>query len=122
MQGVCLDISPLLGHSLSFTVYYKSDHGLSTTGLRLFQRTYSVALKKDVAIKIIERDEAPEVFQERFLPREVDILSQIKHPNIITIYQIFETAEPGRVYIVSEFMRYGDLLDLVKVCFKLWNG
>ena len=43
---------------------------------------------KKVALKIINRKKAPKDFQTRFLPRELDILRRIKHPNIILLIDI----------------------------------
>ena len=80
-----------------------------------------MALKKDVAIKIICRDEAPTVFRQRFLPREIEILSFVQHPHIVKVYEIFETKTPPRVYIVTEFLHGGDLLEYVKVNFRAFR-
>ena len=72
-----------------------------------------------MAIKIICRDEAPSVFRQRFLPREIEILSFVQHPHIVKVHEIFETKTPPRVYIVTEYSHGGDLLEYVKVRF-LW--
>nr|XP_039269066.1 testis-specific serine/threonine-protein kinase 1-like [Styela clava] len=81
------------------------------------RRAYSTQIKDDVAIKIIVRNLAPPVFRDKFLPREIQILSYIKHPNIINVYEIFETRRRpvgDTVYIVTEFVKCGDLLEFVK--------
>ncbi|CAK8692604.1 unnamed protein product [Clavelina lepadiformis] len=79
------------------------------------KRACSVRLQRDVAIKIICREKAPEVFEKKFLPREIEILSFVKHARIIRVYEIFETKVPGRVYIVTELLNSKDLLEYVKV-------
>merc|ERR1712002_1055468 len=78
------------------------------------KRAFSKRMKRDVAVKIIAKEEAPRTFRERFLPREIAILSKIRHGNILRVYEIFELVSPQRVYIVTELMQHGDLLEKVK--------
>nr|XP_002123558.3 testis-specific serine/threonine-protein kinase 2-like [Ciona intestinalis] len=78
------------------------------------KRACSIAMKRDIAIKIISRDDAPEVFRKKFLPREVEVLSILEHPSIVKVFEIFETKNPARLYIVTEYFHNGDLLDHVK--------
>lgn len=70
---------------------------------------YSHCLKQPVAIKIINSHQAPRDFVKNFLPREIDILQQIKHPNIVNIYEILATSD-GRIFIVLEYSAYNDVL------------
>lgn len=73
---------------------------------------YSERLKINVAVKITDRRKVPNEFLEKFLPRELEILSTVNHCSIIKIYEIFETA--GKVYIVMELGVQGDLLEFIK--------
>ena len=66
-----------------------------------------------LAVKVIQKSRAPADFKERFLPRELDIMYKIKHPNIIAFYQVLDLTQ--RVYIFMELATYGDLLDYIKV-------
>ena len=43
------------------------------------------------AMKIINRKKAPKDFLEKFLPREVKILTQVQHKNIVKCFDIFDT-------------------------------
>ena len=52
---------------------------------------YSNKHKKLVALKIIWKDRASEVFQKRFLPREIVIAKALQHPNIVQYLQCIET-------------------------------
>lgn len=52
---------------------------------------YSNKYKKLVALKIIWKDRASELFQKRFLPREIIIAKALRHPNIIQYLQCIET-------------------------------
>ncbi|XP_069476043.1 testis-specific serine/threonine-protein kinase 2 isoform X2 [Ambystoma mexicanum] len=74
---------------------------------------YSDRLKMNVAVKIVDRKKAPADFLEKFLPREMEILSVVNHRSIIRTYEIFETSD-GKVYIVMELGVQGDLLEFIK--------
>lgn len=52
---------------------------------------YSNSHKKLVALKIIWKDRASELFQKRFLPREILIAKELRHPNIVQYLQCIET-------------------------------
>ncbi|XP_045675739.1 testis-specific serine/threonine-protein kinase 1-like [Phyllostomus hastatus] len=74
---------------------------------------YSERLKFNVAVKIIDRKKAPTDFLEKFLPREIEILTVLNHRFIIKTYEIFETSD-GKIYIVMELGVQGDLLEFIK--------
>ncbi|NXY45609.1 TSSK1 kinase, partial [Ceuthmochares aereus] len=74
---------------------------------------YCKQLKRQVAIKIIDKNKAPQEFLKKFMPRELEALTTLQHPSIIKIYEIFETSS-GKVYIVMELGRKGDLLDYIR--------
>jgi len=62
-----------------------------------------------VAVKIVEKagvQQKPEM-----LKNEVEILSKVDHPNIITLYDIFETKE--RLYLVMELVTGGELFERI---------
>ena len=40
---------------------------------------------KEFAVKIIDRDRAPADFVAKFLPRELDIIRALDHPNIVKV-------------------------------------
>ncbi|XP_009565055.1 testis-specific serine/threonine-protein kinase 2 [Cuculus canorus] len=74
---------------------------------------YCNRLKRLVAIKIIDKNKAPQDFLKKFLPRELEALTSLQHPSIIKTYEIFETSS-GKVYIVMELGEKGDLLDYIR--------
>lgn len=45
------------------------------------------------------------------LQTEVDILSQLDHPNVLKIYEIFD--EPDCIYLVLELLKGGELFDRI---------
>lgn len=80
-------------------------------------RAHQTNLKRDVAIKIISEDilteieEDPEELKIAFgrFQREVQTMAQVRHPNILTIYDYGEITEgdsagTGMAYIVMEYI------------------
>lgn len=49
----------------------------------------SETLGRKVALKIINRKRAPYDFQQKFMPRELDVLKMLQHPNIIRMYDVY---------------------------------
>lgn len=62
------------------------------------------------AIKEIRKPKGQSMGNTKFIT-EVQILSQMDHPNIMKIYELFET--PGKYYIVSEVLSGGELFDYI---------
>jgi len=77
---------------------------------------FSEQLSRKVAIKIINRRKAPIDFQRHFLPRELSILQQINHSNIVEVYDIFSYG--NKLCIVMELAKT-DLLDYIKLIGRL---
>ena len=65
-----------------------------------------------VAIKIVSKKRAPKDYIYKFLPREIEVVKHLKHPNLVTFYQSIETN--NRVYLIMEMATNGDLLDVIK--------
>lgn len=66
---------------------------------------------RQVAVKCIERQNLPREDEEDLL-EEVRILRNLKHPNVIEIYQFYKD-DPNNYYVVIEFMRGGELFDRI---------
>lgn len=45
------------------------------------------------------------------LTQEVDILSQVDHPNVVKLFEIFE--DEAKFYLVFEIMKGGELFDRI---------
>ena len=56
------------------------------------------------AMKEIERKE-----EEKWIQREINILSEVNHPNIVALKEVYEEKE--KVTLVMEYCRGGDLFD-----------
>jgi len=48
----------------------------------------SEKLGRRVALKIINKKRAPIDFQHKFLPREMETMKLLNHPNIIKLYEV----------------------------------
>ncbi|KAJ8041191.1 Testis-specific serine/threonine-protein kinase 4 [Holothuria leucospilota] len=73
---------------------------------------YSQSHKAKVAIKIVSKKKAPDDYISKFLPREIQVVKFLKHPNLVCFFQSIETT--SRVYIAMELAENGDLLDFIK--------
>lgn len=67
-----------------------------------------------VALKIINKKTAPKDFLEKFLPREIEVMKKIKHPNLIRLFDLFQIS--SKLYFVLEWAGHGDLLQYVRLC------
>ena len=67
---------------------------------------------KNVAIKIVDRTKAPSDYQQRFLPRELEIWHKLNHPFLLKLDDCFN--DPNHVYMVTEFASNGDTLKWVQ--------
>ncbi|XP_014203405.1 testis-specific serine/threonine-protein kinase 4-like [Copidosoma floridanum] len=65
-----------------------------------------------VAIKIVSKFQAPSSNLNKFLPREIEVVKGLRHPNLIRFLQAIETTH--RVYIIMEYAENGSLLDVVR--------
>lgn len=65
-----------------------------------------------VAVKVINLEQVGDEYRARFLPRELEALISIHHPNAIAIYDIIRAG--GKVFIFMEFAPNGDLADYVE--------
>ncbi|XP_075214907.1 testis-specific serine/threonine-protein kinase 3-like [Lycorma delicatula] len=65
-----------------------------------------------VAIKVVSKFQAPSDYLKKFLPREIQVVKGLSHPNLIRFHQAIETTH--RVYIIMEFAEQGSLLDIIR--------
>ncbi|XP_072143122.1 testis-specific serine/threonine-protein kinase 6-like [Dermacentor andersoni] len=66
------------------------------------------------ACKIVNMGETSREYRTRFLPREINILARLRHPNIARVFQII--CEARKVFFIMELATAGDLL------FKIQNA
>lgn len=64
-----------------------------------------------IAIKNLNKEVATKEYLSKFLPREIEILQRVQHPNIIQVFQIIETEK--KAFLMLELAENGDLLDYI---------
>eukprot|EP01026_Neomeris_dumetosa_P022465 TRINITY_DN1935_c0_g1_i1.p1 TRINITY_DN1935_c0_g1~~TRINITY_DN1935_c0_g1_i1.p1 ORF type:complete len:366 (+),score=35.62 TRINITY_DN1935_c0_g1_i1:80-1099(+) len=89
------------------------------TGRRLghgkFGKVYLMREKQTkypVAIKVMEKEMLMKHRLEKQFCREVEIMSAMRHPNILGFYGWFH--DMGRIYMVLEFALHGELYELLR--------
>lgn len=67
--------------------------------------------QEKVAIKILEKSKITDVADVERVTREINILKQVRHPNIIQLYEIIET--PKQLFLVMEYVSEGELFEYI---------
>ena len=70
--------------------------------------------KKEFALKIV--DKAKIRGKEQMIRDEIDIMRRCKHPNIVRMYEDYDSAR--HIYLVMELIRGGDLFDAISSSVK----
>ena len=60
---------------------------------------------------MLEKSRIKEKKDVERISREIKILKQLHHPNVVQIYEIIETEQD--LYLVMEFVQGGELFDLI---------
>lgn len=97
---------------LSQRGYVLSDQTLGEGSYSKVKRAYSKYQNCDIAVKIINRQIAPQDFLERFLPRELEIIGHLNHENICKFFEVCDTGQ--RVYLFMQYAYEGDLLEYIQ--------
>lgn len=107
------------GNENSDVVYtILEDHGyfvierIGSGSFSKVKKAHSQKEHKIVAIKLVSKSRAPKDYLEKFLPREIDVVKGLDHPNIIKYYRCIETTR--RVYIIMQYAENGSLLDRIR--------
>lgn len=64
-----------------------------------------------VAIKILVKEKIIDVADVERVSREIHILKLIRHPSVIQLYEIIETAR--HLFLIMEYVEQGELFDLI---------
>lgn len=109
---------------------YGSEHGTHreilrnmgyTLGKTIGEGTYSKVcvanlfteeINAKVACKIIHKKMAGSEFIKKFLPRELRIIKNLQHPNIVRVFNIIDLHDA--IYIIMDYCRNGDLLEFIR--------
>ncbi|ETW00901.1 CAMK/CAMK2 protein kinase, variant [Aphanomyces invadans] len=107
-----IDVNPstnevsIVGASKDFHLKYTLGDVIGKGGYSIVHKAVLKATGVEYAVKCIQRDKLDSEDLAR-MAAEVNVLAQLKHPNIIQLFDFFE--EEHFYYIVTEYMEGGEL-------------
>ncbi len=100
---------PFLGQVLGGC---RIDEVLGRGGMGVVYRATQLSLNRPVAIKVLPEEVCGQPqFVERFR-REVDVLSRLSHPNVVTVLERGEV--DGRLYVIMEYVQGTSLREVMR--------
>jgi serine/threonine protein kinase len=90
---------PVIGQVLG---HYRVVAKIGEGGMGVVYRAYDEVLRRDVAVKVVNKDARLDSSASQRLLHEARASSALAHPNICTIYEVGET--DGELYIVMELV------------------
>lgn len=91
------DFLPLIRRGYTFgKVLGKGSYGCVLKAKHVDQRT---GRSHELACKYIDKKLAPQDFIGKFFQREIDILTQIGHPNIIQVHSILQSGSTVFIFM-----------------------
>lgn len=90
--------------------HYKFDKVLGEGSFAVVRKAMRKSTGEEVAVKIIDKNNL-ESDDQMALESEVEILSQIDHPNIVKLFEVFD--DKTKFYMVMELMTGGELFDRI---------
>ena len=61
-------------------------HQIGSGSFAKVYKAYSCQRQKDVAVKIFKRTDIPENYFNKFIVREIEVIKELKHPNLVKFY------------------------------------
>lgn len=89
--------------------FYHIDEDLLGEGMNKVVRGINSNTAEEVAVKIIQTENMSEV-EMGYLFKEIQILSEVSHPNIVKLIEVFEDQQ---FYLIFELMKGGTLSQTV---------
>lgn len=94
--------------------FYHMDENTLGEGMNKVVRGVNLKSGVEVAIKIINVKEMGGE-EQNYLFKEIQILSEVSHPNIVKLLEVFEDTKQGLFYLVLELMKGGTLSEKVAI-------
>lgn len=92
---------------------YKTGEILGKGGMGTVFRAQDTRLGRDVALKVINTNQADNGDSAKMLHREAQAIAQLHHPNIVTIYD-YSGPEESPIYIAMELIEGQTLSQIMK--------
>jgi serine/threonine protein kinase len=86
-------------------------HVLGQGGFGKVYLGYDKALRKDVAVKIIDKDVVIQNSLQSYVEREIEMMRRIKHPHVVKLLNVVETK--AAYHLVLELAPGGELFDKI---------
>uniref|UniRef100_A0A5K3EWB8 non-specific serine/threonine protein kinase n=1 Tax=Mesocestoides corti TaxID=53468 RepID=A0A5K3EWB8_MESCO len=87
---------------------YKLIRTLGSGNFAKVKLAQHITTKKEVAVKVIDKGKLNEASLSKLF-REVRVMKQLNHPNIVKLYEVIESER--HVYLVMEFAANGELFE-----------
>lgn len=78
----------------------------------IVKSAFSRKHQRQVAIKIVTKRKAPDDYLTKFLPREIQVMKHLDHPNVVHMHEAIETS--SRIYLILDMADNGDLLEYIR--------
>jgi len=106
-MGKVAPLNPIMADQPQKIGRYEIRGTLGQGAMGVVYRGWDTRLEMDVAIKVLLADPKDPATSEELLRlvREVKISRQLKHPNIVSVYDVDDDAATGRTFIVMEFIQ-----------------
>jgi serine/threonine protein kinase/tetratricopeptide (TPR) repeat protein len=92
---------------------YVIEEKIGSGGMGVVYRARQLLVDRSVALKILPRDLADDTAAAKRFTNEAKAISQLRHPNIVTLYD-FGLTEDGRPFIAMEFVAGRTLTEVIK--------
>ncbi|XP_065216058.1 serine/threonine-protein kinase SIK3-like isoform X6 [Planococcus citri] len=88
--------------------YYEFERTIGKGNFAVVKLAKHVVTNTKVAVKIIDKTQLDEETLKKIF-REIQIMTQLRHPHIIKLYQVMETDK--MIYLVTEYASGGEIFD-----------
>ncbi|XGW21427.1 hypothetical protein V3C99_004412 [Haemonchus contortus] len=85
---------------------------IASTGHSVVYRTFSQLYRGTIAVKIINKKALPPAVVDKFLPRELDITTKVRHPHLSRCLAVLAPSA-SKIVLISEYYEKGTLLELI---------